>query len=90
MIEDLKQPKAGAEPLKFSTKYSRNLLSQFLLLMQKQLQQYWRMPAYNSMRLAFTCVFGLVFGSIYWRIGKDRWALASWLLLPFAIFIMLA
>ena len=72
MIEDLKQPKEGTEPLKFSTKYSRNLLSQFRLLMQKQLQQYWRMPAYNSMRLAFTCVFGLVFGSIYWRIGKDR------------------
>ena len=47
-------------------------MTQFRLLMQKQLQQYWRMPTYNSMRLAFTCVFGLVFGSIYWRIGENR------------------
>lgn len=72
MIEGLKQPQEGSEPLHFSTKYSRGLVSQFRLLLQKQLQQYWRMPAYNSMRLAFTCVFGLVLGSIYWRIGKDR------------------
>ncbi len=72
LIEGLKQPKEGSEPLSFETKYSRNLVSQFRLLMQKALQQYWRMPAYNSMRMAFTCVFGLVFGSIYWRLGEDR------------------
>lgn len=27
---------------------------------------------YNTIRMFFTCAFGLVLGSIYWRIGTER------------------
>ncbi|KAJ0084449.1 hypothetical protein Patl1_30941 [Pistacia atlantica] len=33
---------------------------------------YWRSPEYNAVRVAFTMVAALVFGSIFWDVGSHR------------------
>lgn len=32
------------------------------------------MPDYNTVRIYFTCLFGLVLGAVYWRVGTERCA----------------
>ncbi|KAJ7959803.1 Pleiotropic drug resistance ABC transporter [Quillaja saponaria] len=71
-IREFSQPPAGSEPLKFSSTYSRNLLSQFLLCLWKQNLVYWRSPQYNAMRLCFTTISALILGSVFWDIGSKR------------------
>lgn len=65
-------PPAGSEPLKFDTIYSQNLFNQFLRCLWKQNLVYWRSPAYNAMRLYFTTISALIFGTIFWDIGSKR------------------
>ncbi|KAH7554031.1 hypothetical protein JRO89_XS12G0099400 [Xanthoceras sorbifolium] len=33
---------------------------------------YWRSPQYNAMRLCFTTIAALIFGSVFWDIGSKR------------------
>ena len=72
LVQKLKQPSEGSQPLAFKTRYSRNLVQQFRLLLLRNSREYWRMPDYNTVRIYFTCLFGLVLGAVYWRIGKQR------------------
>lgn len=72
LIEELKTPPEGSEPLSFPSKYSRGYMTQLRLLMQRTFTEYWRMPAHNNVRLLFTVIFGLVLGAIYWRVGTYR------------------
>ncbi|KAK7372089.1 hypothetical protein VNO80_05458 [Phaseolus coccineus] len=65
-------PPAGSEPLKFDTIYSQNLFSQFLRCLWKQNLVYWRSPAYNAMRLFFTTISALIFGTVFWDVGSKR------------------
>eukprot|EP00891_Asterochloris_glomerata_P003325 jgi/Astpho2/3325/fgenesh1_pm.00054_%23_6_t len=81
LIEELKTPPEGSEPLSFPSKYSRGYMTQLRLLMQRTLTEYWRMPAHNNVRLLFTVIFGLVLGAIYWRSPAGINALAGALLL---------
>ena len=74
LVEKLKQPPEGSSPLKFTSRYSRGLIDQFRLLLLRNSREYWRMPDYNTVRVYFTCLFGLVLGAVYWRIGTERWA----------------
>ncbi|CAL8998997.1 unnamed protein product [Prunus brigantina] len=71
-IKQFSTPPADSEPLKFASKYSQNTLSQFWICLWKQNLVYWRSPQYNSMRLIFTTISALIFGSAFWDIGKKR------------------
>ncbi|KAL2317497.1 hypothetical protein Fmac_031373 [Flemingia macrophylla] len=66
------QPPSGSEPLKFDSTYSQNLWNQFLRCLWKQNLVYWRSPAYNAMRLYFTTISALIFGTVFWDIGSKR------------------
>ncbi|KAJ0020073.1 hypothetical protein Pint_32396 [Pistacia integerrima] len=70
-IKNLSVPPAGSEPLKFST-YSQDQLSQCWICLWKQNRVYWRSPEYNVVRVAFTMVAALVFGSIFWDVSSHR------------------
>ena len=43
LIEELKTPPEGSEPLSFPSKYSRGYMTQLRLLMQRAFTEYWRM-----------------------------------------------
>ena len=72
LVQKLKQAGQGSQPLHFKARYSQNLLQQFRLLLLRNSREYWRTPDYNTVRIYFTCLFGLVLGAVYWRIGKQR------------------
>lgn len=65
-------PATGSEPLKFASTYSQDNLSQFLTCLWKQNLVYWRSPQYNAMRLFFTTLSALIFGSVFWNVGSKR------------------
>lgn len=65
-------PPDGAEALKFDSTYSQDKLSQFFTCLWKQTLVYWRSPHYNAMRLCFTTIAALIFGSVFWDIGMKR------------------
>ncbi|KAI4306609.1 hypothetical protein L6164_029870 [Bauhinia variegata] len=71
-IKQFSQPPPGSETLKFDTKYSQSEWSQFVLNLWKQNLVYWRSPQYNAMRLFFTAVSALIFGSVFWDVGSKR------------------
>ncbi|KAF1863633.1 hypothetical protein Lal_00030702 [Lupinus albus] len=71
-ILQFEHPPPGSEPLKFDTIYSQNLMSQFLLCLWKQNLVYWRSPPYNAMRMFFTFVSALIFGTVFWDVGSKR------------------
>ncbi|XP_061347196.1 ABC transporter G family member 31-like isoform X2 [Gastrolobium bilobum] len=66
------QPPAGSEPLKFDSTYSQNLLQQFFLCLWKQNLVYWRSPPYNAMRIYFTTISAVIFGTVFWDVGSKR------------------
>ncbi|KHG29050.1 ABC transporter G family member 31 [Gossypium arboreum] len=71
-ITRLSVPPPGSQPLKFSSVYSQDQLSQFLICLKKQNLVYWRSPRYNLVRLVFTTVCALLLGSVYWDVGNKR------------------
>lgn len=71
-IKQHAQPSAGSQPLKFDTLYSQNTSVQFLKCLWKQNLVYWRSPSYNGMRLIFTVISALIFGSVFWDLGAKR------------------
>lgn len=71
-IKNFSVPPAGSEPLKFASTYSQNQSTQFLICLRKQNLVYWRSPQYNAVRLAFTAVAALIFGSVFWDTGSRR------------------
>ncbi|XP_042513197.1 ABC transporter G family member 31-like isoform X2 [Macadamia integrifolia] len=72
LIESLSNPPIGSEPLKFSSTYAQDSISQFGICLWKQNLVYWRSPQYNAMRLFFTTLAALIFGSIFWDVGSKR------------------
>ncbi|KGN47083.1 ABC transporter G family member 31 [Cucumis sativus] len=73
--ESIKQysvPPSGGEALKFDSTYSQGTLSQFIICLWKQRLVYWRSPQYNVMRLCFTFISALIFGSVFWDVGMRR------------------
>ena len=44
LIEQLSVPKDGAEPEKFDSEYARPFSVQFVALMKRALNEYWRNP----------------------------------------------
>lgn len=65
-------PAPDSQPLHFDKRYPRSLVEQFWIILHKNFTLYWRLPDYNAVRIFFTCIFGLLIGSIYWRKGNKR------------------
>ncbi|KAJ7964175.1 ABC transporter-like [Quillaja saponaria] len=63
-IRRYSEPSAGSEPVKFSSTYSKDLLSQFLLFLRKQNLVYWRSPPYHATRDSTQELF-VVMGALY-------------------------
>ncbi|XP_074574933.1 ABC transporter G family member 51-like [Curcuma longa] len=72
LIEQLSVPAAGTEPLKFTSEFPQDKLTQFKTCTWKQFLVYWRSPQYNAIRLIFTAVASVIFGSIFWKFGSKR------------------
>ncbi|XP_025882848.1 ABC transporter G family member 43 isoform X2 [Oryza sativa Japonica Group] len=71
LIKQLSVPPPGFQDLSFPTKYSQNFLNQCVANTWKQFQSYWKDPPYNAMRYVMTLLYGLVFGTVFWRRGKN-------------------
>ncbi|EEF36755.1 ABC transporter G family member 31 [Ricinus communis] len=65
-------PPVGSEPLKFSSTYAQDLLSQFQICLKKENLVYWRSPRYNAVRIFFTVLAAFILGSVFWKIGSKR------------------
>jgi len=71
LIKELSIPPPGYQDLSFPTKYAQNFLNQCMANTWKQFRSYWKNPPYNAMRYLMTILYGLVFGSVFWRMGKN-------------------
>lgn len=65
-------PPEGSEPLKFSSTFSQNSISQFQICLWKQNLVYYRSPAYNTVRIFFTTMSALIIGTVFWDVGSKR------------------
>ncbi|WCJ30204.1 ABC transporter G family member 39 [Euphorbia peplus] len=72
MIKELSSPPPGSDDLFFPTKYSRSFLTQCMACLWKQHWSYWRNSSYSAVRLLFTIVIALLFGTIFWNLGAKR------------------
>ncbi|KAK8551179.1 hypothetical protein V6N12_039836 [Hibiscus sabdariffa] len=70
LIEDLSKPAPGAKELYFPTKYSQSFLTQCRACLWKQNWSYWRNPPYTAVRFLFTTAIALMFGTLFWDLGK--------------------
>ncbi|KAG8051397.1 hypothetical protein GUJ93_ZPchr0001g32820 [Zizania palustris] len=69
LIEELSTPPPGSTDLNFPTQYSRSFFTQCLACLWKQNWSYWRNPSYTAVRLLFTIVIALMFGTMFWDLG---------------------
>ncbi|KAI3954477.1 hypothetical protein MKW92_053462 [Papaver armeniacum] len=72
LIEELRTPPPGSEPLRFSATFATTRLTQFITCLWKQHLVYWRSPQYNVVRLVFTTISALIIGSVFWNVGSRR------------------
>ncbi|XP_072978501.1 ABC transporter G family member 39 [Typha angustifolia] len=70
LISELSSPPPASTDLFFPTKYSQPFLTQCNACLWKQHKSYWRNPSYTATRIFFTTVIALIFGTIFWRLGK--------------------
>ncbi|KAJ6406291.1 hypothetical protein OIU84_009921 [Salix udensis] len=70
-IKELSDPPPGSKDLYFPTRYSQSF-TQFMACLWKQHLSYWRNPSYNAVRLLFTTIIALMFGTIFWKLGSKR------------------
>ncbi|XP_062204875.1 ABC transporter G family member 37 [Phragmites australis] len=70
LIEELSTPPPGSSDLHFPTQYSRSFVTQCLACLWKQNWSYWRNPSYTAVRLLFTMVIALLFGTMFWDLGR--------------------
>ncbi|KAL5228795.1 hypothetical protein ABZP36_017060 [Zizania latifolia] len=70
LIEELSTPPPGSTDLNFPTQYSRSFFTQCLACLWKQNWSYWRNPSYTAVRLLFTIVIALMFGTMFWDLGR--------------------
>ncbi|XP_071686005.1 pleiotropic drug resistance protein 1-like [Rutidosis leptorrhynchoides] len=72
LIAELSVALPGTKDLYFPTQYSRSFLVQCMACLWKQRLSYWRNPSYTAVRFAFTTFIGIMFGTIFWDLGKKR------------------
>jgi len=74
LIEELSTPPPGSSDLNFPTQYSRSLFTQCLACLWKQKLSYWRNPSYTAVRIMFTVIIALLFGTMFWDLGGRTYA----------------
>ncbi|KAL2897787.1 ABC transporter G family member 37 [Bienertia sinuspersici] len=72
LITELSVPDPRSKDLYFPTEYSQSSFVQFIACLWKQHCSYWRNTMYTAMRLLFAAFVGVMFGSIFWKIGESR------------------
>ncbi|KAJ1410992.1 P-loop containing nucleoside triphosphate hydrolase [Sesbania bispinosa] len=72
LIRELSTPPAGSKDLYFTTQYSQSFITQCMACLWKQRLSYWRNPPYSAVRLLFTTVIAVLFGTIFWDLGS-KW-----------------
>ncbi|KAF2301529.1 hypothetical protein GH714_025541 [Hevea brasiliensis] len=70
LIEELSMPGPESKDLYFPTKYSQTFFTQCMACLWKQHWSYWRNPPYTAVRLLFTTVIALMFGTMFWDLGS--------------------
>ncbi|KAL5975651.1 Pleiotropic drug resistance protein tur2 [Asimina triloba] len=70
LITELSAPPPGSKDLYFPTQFSQSFLTQCLACFWKQHKSYWRNPPYTAVRLLFTAIIALLFGTIFWNLGR--------------------
>ncbi|KAJ6833048.1 ABC transporter G family member 39-like [Iris pallida] len=70
LISELSSPPPGSKDLFFPTKFSQPFLMQCMACFWKQYKSYWRNPSYAAIRMFFTAVIALIFGTIFWKLGS--------------------
>ncbi|KAM5583255.1 ABC transporter G family member 31-like [Rosa sericea] len=85
-IKQFSTPPADSKPLEFASTYSQNTLAQFWTCLWKQNLVYWRSPQYNAMRLIFTTLAALIFGSAFWDVGTKRDSIQSLMMVMGALY----
>eukprot|EP01018_Ginkgo_biloba_P026515 Gb_28917 [translate_table: standard] len=71
LIQELRKPAPGSTDLHFETQFAQPFVIQTLACLWKQHWSYWRNPQYNVVRLIFTMVCALLFGTIFWNMGRN-------------------
>ncbi|OAY63326.1 ABC transporter G family member 36 [Ananas comosus] len=72
LIKELSTPPPGSSDLYFPTQYSQSFFTQCMACFWKQSLSYWRNPPYTAVRLFFTTIIALLFGTIFWDLGTKR------------------
>lgn len=72
LIKELSVPSPGTKDLYFPTQYSQSAFVQFMACLWKQHCSYWRNTMYTALRLLFAAFVGVLFGSMFWKVGKGR------------------
>ncbi|KAL8138808.1 hypothetical protein V2J09_004809 [Rumex salicifolius] len=70
LIQQLGTPHPGSQDLHFPTQYAQPFSVQLSAILWKQYWSYWRNPSYTSMRFSFTTIAALMFGAMFWDLGK--------------------
>ncbi|EEC84378.1 hypothetical protein OsI_30929 [Oryza sativa Indica Group] len=72
LIKELSTPHDGSSDLLFPTKYSQSFVIQCLACLWKQRLSCWRNPPYIAVNFFFTVVIALLFGTMFWGVGRKR------------------
>uniref|UniRef100_A0A0D9XCM6 ABC transporter domain-containing protein n=1 Tax=Leersia perrieri TaxID=77586 RepID=A0A0D9XCM6_9ORYZ len=72
IIKELSTPPEGSSDLSFRTQYPQPFITQCLACLWKQHLSYWRNPPYIAVKYVFTVIHSLVFGTMFWGIGRKR------------------
>ncbi|KAK1298161.1 Pleiotropic drug resistance protein 3 [Acorus calamus] len=70
LIKELSTPPPNSSDLYFPTQYSQSIFTQWIACLWKQRLSYWRNPPYTAVRFFFTFFIALLFGTIFWKLGK--------------------
>ncbi|XP_050108515.1 pleiotropic drug resistance protein 1-like [Malus sylvestris] len=70
LIAELSNPASGSKDLHFPTQYSQPFLTQCVACLWKQHWSYWRNPPYTAIRLIYTTIVALMFGTMFWNLGS--------------------
>lgn len=70
LVDNLSTPAPGCKDIHFETKFSQCFWLQTKACLWKQHWSYWRNPHYNAIRIFFTFICALIFGTIFWNMGS--------------------
>lgn len=70
LVKQLATPEPETEDLYYPTQYSQPFFEQVRACFWKQWVTYWRSPAYNMARFLFAIISAILFGSIFWNMGR--------------------